>query len=79
MTWQLSVAKNKFSEVFERACSEGPQEITRRNERVFVISEKEYHHLKKVPDFKDFLLHQGPSLKGLDLSRDRSTARDIKL
>ena len=32
--WQLAEAKNKFSEVFTRAMTEGPQRIRRRGEEV---------------------------------------------
>ncbi|MBP8132561.1 MAG: type II toxin-antitoxin system prevent-host-death family antitoxin [Candidatus Hydrogenedentes bacterium] len=29
-TWQLQDAKNRFSEVVEKAVAEGPQHVTRR-------------------------------------------------
>jgi prevent-host-death family protein len=80
MDWPLAEAKNKFSEVFERALKEGPQRISRRGkDRVVVLAETEYAALRgrKLPrrkgpkNFKEFLL----SLRGLgplEIERDRS-------
>jgi antitoxin Phd len=80
MTWRLAEAKNRFSEVFNRAFAEGPQRILRRHEVVVVLSERDYEKLAwKRPDFKQFLLSKGPTLEGLDLARDRSPMRDVKL
>lgn len=77
-TWQLAEAKNKFSEVFTRAIEEGPQAVTRRNQRVIVLSDEEYQRLQAAkPDFLTFLMN-GPSLEGLDLTRDKSPMRDIE-
>ncbi|HEV3112660.1 MAG TPA: type II toxin-antitoxin system prevent-host-death family antitoxin [Candidatus Binataceae bacterium] len=80
MAWRLAEAKNRFSEVFNRALAEGPQRILRRHEAVVVLSERDYEKLAgKRPDFKQFLLGKGPTLEGLDLARDRSPMRDVKL
>jgi len=80
MKWQLAEAKNKFSEVVKRALSEGPQQVTRPNESVVILSLEDYEKLTgKHPSFKDFLLSNGPSFEGLDLSRDRSPMRDHAL
>lgn len=44
--WTLSEAKNKFSEVVERALREGPQEVSvATKEPVIVISRKELEKL----------------------------------
>jgi prevent-host-death family protein len=62
MDWPLAEAKNKFSEVFERALKEGPQRISRRGkDRVVVISEEQYRRSvsgqrKPKEDFIAFLL-----------------------
>jgi len=46
-TWQLQTAKAKFSEVFRRARSEGPQYVTRQGqEAVVVLPAEEYENLK---------------------------------
>ncbi len=61
MEWQLQEAKNRFSEVIQRACKEGPQVITLRGERTaIVISAKTYDELMaKRPSVVDHLL-SGP-------------------
>src|ERR1017187_7500132 len=44
--WQLQVAKERFSELFRRARSEGPQLITRQGkEGVVMISDEQYERL----------------------------------
>jgi antitoxin Phd len=76
MTWRLADAKNRLSEVFNRALAEGPQRVLRRHEAVVVLSERDYEKLAgKRPDFKQFLLGKGPALEGLDVTRDRSTVK----
>ena len=81
MEWRLAEAKNKFSELVNRALSEGPQRVMRRDDVVIVLSERDYEKLTGAkPSFKEFLLRQGgPTLNGLDLERDRSPIRDVKL
>jgi prevent-host-death family protein len=78
--WRLAEAKNKFSELFNRALAEGPQRVRRREEAVVVIAASDYERLTgSKPSFKDFLMEEGPDLEGLDLSRDRKPMRDIDL
>lgn len=80
MEWQLAEAKNRFSELVNRALSEGPQRIRRRGDAVVVVAEKDYEKLTgKRRSFKEFLMAKGPGLDGLDLTRDRSPMRDVKL
>ena len=45
--WQLAEAKNKFSEVFTRALTEGPQRVRRRSDTVVILSEAEYERLAR--------------------------------
>jgi antitoxin Phd len=79
MNWNLSEAKNRLSEVLDRAGNEGPQRIQRRDEAFLVIPESEYEKLTgKRPAFKDWLLN-GPSLEGLDLERDCSPMRELAI
>jgi antitoxin Phd len=83
-SWQVQSAKARFSEVFRRARTEGPQRITRQGkEGVVMVAEEQYDQLvgksrqpKNIVDF----FRQSP-LMGLDLNlkRDRSPARDINL
>ena len=80
MEWRLADAKNRFSELVKRALSEGPQRVVRRHDAVVVIAQREYDELTGTRrDFKEFLLGKGPSLDGLDITRDRSPTRDVKL
>jgi antitoxin Phd len=80
-TWQLQEAKNKFSEVVNKALEEGPQTVTRHGEEIVVIlSKDEYLRLvKSQTSLLDFF-RQSP-LVGieLDLERDQSVPRDVDL
>ncbi len=79
MKWKLAEAKNKLSEVINLALAEGPQEIDRRGDRIMVIDKKSYDKLiGNVPNFKKFLL-SGPSFEGIDITRDSSSMRNVKL
>ena len=79
--WQLQDAKNRFSEVVNKALEEGPQTVTRHGEEIVVIlSKAEYNRLlKSQTSLLDFF-RQSP-LVGieLDLERDQSLPRDIDL
>ena len=79
MSWQLAEAKNRLSEVINRALEEGPQRITRRGDVVMLVSEAEY--LRAVGQRQGFVdyLCAGPSLEGVDLKRDSSSIRDVEL
>ena len=79
MQWKLADAKNKLSEVVTRAVQEGPQQITRRGDEVVVISKAEYEELSgKKRSFKEWLL-DGPDLDGIEIKRDASPPRKVKL
>lgn len=83
-SWQVQSAKARFSEVFRRARTEGPQRITRQGkEGVVMLAEEQYerlvgksHQPKNLVQF----FRQSP-LVGveLDLERDRGSGRDIEL
>jgi antitoxin Phd len=79
--WQLQEAKNRFSEVVNKALSEGPQTVTRHGEAIVVIlSKAEYNQLKKSQTSLVEFFRQS-SLVGVELhlERDPSLARDINL
>ena len=80
MPWQLQAAKQKFSQLVQRALDEGPQAVTRHGETVVVVvSADEFRRLTGgKPDFTDFLL-AGPDLSVLDLERAADRPRDIDL
>jgi prevent-host-death family protein len=80
MPWRLADAKNRFSEVVNRALAGDPQVVLRRQDAVVVVARRDYQKLTgKRVSFKQFLLGKGPSLQGLDLKRDRSPMRKVKL
>jgi prevent-host-death family protein len=79
MNWQLAEAKNRFSEVVNKALTEGPQRVQRRGQAVVVVAEADYQRLTgKRPSFKKYL-SSGPSLQELDLTRDSAPGRSIVL
>lgn len=78
-TWQLQDAKNRFSELVERALADGPQTVTRRGRvAVVVVSAEEYRRLA-VPrkSFKSFL-RRAP-LRGVVLERSKDPGRRVDL
>jgi antitoxin Phd len=80
--WQLQEAKNKLSELIERALSEGPQVITRHGIEVAVVIP--FARYKKLTERKqplgDFLLSSPLHKSGLMIERDKRTAlRDVDL
>jgi predicted Zn-dependent protease with MMP-like domain len=78
--WRLAEAKNRFSELVTRALAEGPQRVRRHDAAVVVLAEQDYNKLtRRTLDFKQFLLAKGPSLEGLDLTREHTPPRQVKL
>ena len=73
--WQLQDAKNRFSEVVDKACREGPQTVTRRGRpTVVVVSVTDYRRLRKGGSNLVDFLRRSP-LKGVEL--DSKRARDL--
>jgi prevent-host-death family protein len=80
VTWHLADAKNRFSELVNRALTGGPQVVLRRRDAVVVVARRDYERLTgQRPGFKQFLLGKGPSFRGLDLTRDKSPLRNVSL
>ena len=80
MAWRLADAKNRFSEVVNRALGGHPQVVLRRRDAVVVVARRDYEKLTgKRMGLKQFLLSKGPSFQGLDLRRDPSPLRKVKL
>ena len=80
MAWRLADAKNRFSEVVNRALTGDPQVVLRRRDAVVVVARRDYEKLTgKRMSFKQFLLGKGPSLHELDLHRDKTPMRNVKL
>lgn len=80
MTWQVQTAKQRFSELVERAVNEGPQIVTKHGrEAVVVLDIREYRRLLGVPvDFKEFLMSM-PPIDDLEIERSKDVGRDIDL
>ncbi len=79
MIWKLAEAKNRLSEVVNLSLEGTPQEVTRRNDAVMIISKTEYEKLTGIrQDFKTYL-SEGPDFSDLPLERDRSPMREVVL
>jgi len=83
-SWQVQTAKARFSEVFRRTRTEGPQRITRQGkEGVVMVAEEQYDRLvgkSHQPRNLVQFFRQSP-LVGveLDLERARDTGRELDL
>jgi prevent-host-death family protein len=79
--WQLQEAKAKLSELVKSTGRDGPQAITVRGRTTAVIlSKDDYDRLRKPgPSFVEFL--RSSPLKGVDLEleRDKTPVRDVRL
>lgn len=76
--WTSSEAKNKFSEVIDKAISQGPQVVTRRGKEVAVIlSLDEYRRLRKASISLVGFFRDSPLVGvDLDLERDKTSPRE---
>jgi len=82
--WQLQDAKARFSELFRRARSEGPQRITRQGkEAVVMIADEQYERLLgKAHQPKSLVQFFRESPLGgmeLDLERGEDEGREVAL
>lgn len=81
-TWQVQEAKNRFSEMLERARSEGPQVITRHGRavaRVVATSELAVDAQSAATDgFSSYLLG-APKVGGLEAPVRRSRKSSVTL
>ncbi len=79
--WQLQDAKNKFSNLVEKARSKGPQIVTKHGrETVVVLSIEEYKKLiKPKKDLVKFFQTSPLASVELDLTRTKDIPRDIEL
>lgn len=77
MEWKLADAKNRFSELVNKALTDGPQRVTRRNDVVIVLSEVDYMRLRGEQTSLVEYIMSGADLGELDLTRDRSSMREV--
>lgn len=79
--WQLQEAKARLSELIAAAKDDGPQEVTVRGEpAVVVLSKSDYDRLSKPkPSFWDFVRNSPFSGMEVDIRRDTTPARKVRL
>lgn len=83
-TWQLQTAKARFSELFRRARSEGPQWITRQGkDAVVVISAEQFEQIRtrgrQPKSLVQFFAQSPLAGSGIDLERRPDYGRPVKL
>ena len=77
--WQVQEAKNHFSEVIERALTEGPQTVTRHGKPVVRVVAVTEHDLPEPADdgFLAFLL-SAPKIEGFaELLDERASIKPL--
>jgi antitoxin Phd len=79
--WQLQDAKNRFSEVVNKAFKDGPQVVTRHGtESVVIVSIEEFRRLSRPKTDLVSFFKQSPWYDvQIDLSRDKDTPREVIL
>jgi antitoxin Phd len=80
VAWQLQAAKQRFSELVERARRDGPQVVTKHGkEAVVVVSAEEYRQLRgDRPSLVEFI-RSAPDFDVLELDRADDRGRDVEL
>jgi prevent-host-death family protein len=69
--WSLAEAKAKFSEVVERARTQGPQRVTRNGkDAVVVVSVEEWSKRRRPPETLFEFFERSP-LRGTDIEIER--------
>ncbi len=80
-TWTVASAKARFSEVIDRARSDGPQTVTRNGKPAVVLVSADEWERRTVPkdNLYDFL--RNSPLRGTEIDLDRldEPARDLDL
>lgn len=82
--WQLQTAKAKFSEVFRRARTEGPQHVVKHgSEEVVIVSKEEFERMAQPPEtaksLAQVLLESPFAGSGIQFERSREYPRKIVL
>ncbi len=79
--WQLQDAKNKFSNLVERAQHDGPQIVTKHGrEAVVVLGFDEYRKITRPKmDLVMFLRNSPLAGTDLEITRDNDFPRDVAL
>jgi prevent-host-death family protein len=79
--WKLQDAKSRFSELFNRAITEGAQVVSRRGkQKVVVVSKEEYDRLiRPEGSLSQFLLNSPLAGTELNLERVRDLPRSVEI
>lgn len=77
MTWQLQEAKNRFSELVQRAMNEGPQTVTRHGRAAVVIVAAEDYAQKTGREKLSAILRECP-VKGWKVTRDKDLGSTVR-
>lgn len=79
-TWQLQEAKNKFSQLVDKAMHDEPQIVTKHgNNAVVVISIDEYEKITKPEiDLVEFFLLSPLRGIDIDITRNKDIPRNIE-
>jgi prevent-host-death family protein len=79
--WTVAEAKAKFSEIIDRAMSEGPQTITRRGRTAAVVvgAEEWQRKTKRTGNLAEFFAGSPLRGSGLKVRRPKARARKIRL
>ena len=80
-TWTVAEAKAKFSEIIERATSDGPQTITRngRTTAMVVGADEWQRKTKRVGNLAEFFAESPLRESGLKVRRTKDRPRKINL
>jgi len=80
-TWTVAEAKAKFSEIVERAMSEGPQTITRNGHTAAVVvgADEWQRKTKRIGNLAEFFAKSPLRESGLKIRRVRQRPRKISL
>jgi antitoxin Phd len=83
-SWQLQTAKARFSELFRRARSEGPQYVTKGGkEAVVIVPVEQFNELvarnRQPKNLVEFFRNSPLYGMHLDLKRNADKGRDIEL
>jgi prevent-host-death family protein len=80
-SWTIAEAKAKFSEVVEKARSDGPQTITRhgRTAVVVVAAEEWDRKTKRIGNLAEFFTSSPLRESGIKVSRRKDKARKVDL
>jgi prevent-host-death family protein len=79
--WTVAEAKAKFSEIIERAMSEGPQTITRKGRTAVVVvgAEEWQQKTRRIGNLAEFFAASPLRGSGLKIRRLRQVPRKVSL